>query len=80
MLVLSRQRDETIMIGDDVRITILGIRGGAVQLGVTAPRHIHVHRKEIYDAIHGDGKSQRPTSECSASVHSVFRLTGTDGL
>ena len=51
MLVLSRQRDETIMIGDDVEITIVDIRGDKVRLGITAPRHIQVHRKEVYDAI-----------------------------
>ncbi len=51
MLVLSRQRDETIMIGDDVQITIVDIRGDKVRLGITAPRHIQVHRKEVYEAI-----------------------------
>ena len=51
MLVLSRQRDETIMIGDDVQITVVDIRGDKVRLGITAPRHIQVHRKEVYDAI-----------------------------
>ena len=51
MLVLSRQRDETIMIGDDVEVTIVDIRGDKVRLGITAPREIQVHRKEVYDAI-----------------------------
>jgi carbon storage regulator len=51
MLVLSRQRDETIMIGDDVEITVVDIRGDKVRLGITAPRQIQVHRKEVYDAI-----------------------------
>ena len=51
MLVLSRQRDETIMIGDNVEITVVDIRGDKVRLGITAPRHIQVHRKEVYDAI-----------------------------
>ena len=51
MLVLSRQRDETIMIGDDVEITIVDIRGDKVRLGITAPPHIAVHRKEVYEAI-----------------------------
>ncbi len=51
MLVLSRQRDETIMIGDDVEITIVDIRGEKVRLGINAPAHIPVHRKEVYDAI-----------------------------
>ena len=51
MLVLSRQRDETIMIGDQVEITIVDIRGDKVRLGINAPRHIQVHRKEVYEAI-----------------------------
>ncbi len=51
MLVLSRQRDQTIMIGDDVEITIVDIRGEKVRLGITAPAHVPVHRKEVYDAI-----------------------------
>lgn len=51
MLVLSRQRDEVIMIGDDVEITIVDIRGEKVRLGINAPPHIPVHRKEVYDAI-----------------------------
>ena len=51
MLVLSRQRDETIMIGDEIEITVVDIRGDKVRLGITAPRQIQVHRKEVYDAI-----------------------------
>lgn len=51
MLVLSRQRDESIMIGDDVEITIVDVRGDKVRLGITAPKSIPVHRREIYDAI-----------------------------
>ena len=51
MLVLSRQRDEAIIIGDDIELTVVDIRGDKVRLGITAPAHIAVHRKEIYDAI-----------------------------
>jgi len=51
MLVLSRQRDQTIMIGDDVEITIVDIRGDKVRLGINAPSEIPVHRKEVYEAI-----------------------------
>lgn len=51
MLVLSRTRDETIMIGDDVEITVVDVRGDKVRLGINAPRSIQVHRKEVYDAI-----------------------------
>ncbi len=51
MLVLSRRRDETIMIGEDVEITVVDIRGDKVRLGISAPARIPVHRKEVYDAI-----------------------------
>ena len=51
MLVLSRQRDETIMIGDDVEITVVDIRGDKVRLGIQAPTEIPVHRQEVYEAI-----------------------------
>ena len=51
MLVLSRTRDETIMIGDDIEITIVDIRGDKVRLGINAPSSVPVHRKEVYDAI-----------------------------
>ena len=56
MLVLSRQRDETIMIGDEIEITIVDIRGDKVRLGITAPTHIAVHRKEVYDAIQQENR------------------------
>ncbi len=51
MLVLSRQRDETIMIGDEIEITVVDIRGDKVRLGITAPTRIAVHRKEVYESI-----------------------------
>lgn len=51
MLVLSRQRDETIVIGDDIEITIVDIRSDKVRLGISAPRQVQVHRKEVYDSI-----------------------------
>ncbi|MFA6186655.1 MAG: carbon storage regulator CsrA [Phycisphaerae bacterium] len=51
MLVLSRQKNESIMIGDDVEITIVDVRGDKVRLGITAPKSISVHRREIFDAI-----------------------------
>ena len=51
MLVLSRQRNESIMIGDDVKVMIVDVRGDKVRLGITAPKSIPVHREEIYYAI-----------------------------
>lgn len=51
MLVLSRQLDESIMIGDDVVVTVVDIRGDKVRLGIAAPSAIPVHRQEIYETI-----------------------------
>ena len=66
MLVLSRQRDESIMIGDDVEITIVDVRGDKVRLGITAPKQIPVHRREIYDAIQRE-KAQKASGETPAA-------------
>ena len=51
MLVLSRHRDESIIIGDDIVITVVDVRGDKVRLGIDAPTDIPVHRQEVYDAI-----------------------------
>ena len=52
MLVLTRAQGEQIMIGDNIVITVVG--GHAVQLGIEAPKEVRVHRREVYDAIHGE--------------------------
>ena len=51
MLVITRKPDETFMIGDEVEITLVAVRGDKVRLGITAPKSIAVHRKEVYEAI-----------------------------
>lgn len=51
MLVLSRKRDEGIVIGDNIVIQIVDVRGDKVRLGITAPKDISVHRREVYEAI-----------------------------
>jgi carbon storage regulator len=62
MLVLSRQRDESIRIGDDIEITIVDIRGEKVRLGISAPPHIPVHRKEVYEAIQRENEANAKQS------------------
>ncbi len=52
MLVLSRRKDESIMVCENVEVMIVDVRGNKVRLGITAPKSIPVHRKEVYDAIH----------------------------
>ena len=51
MLVLSRRKDEVIMIGNDIEIVVTDIRGNRVRLGINAPKSISIYRKEIYDSI-----------------------------
>ncbi len=53
MLVLSRKKNETIVINNDITVTVVEIRGDKVRLGIVAPKEIPVHRQEIFDAIHG---------------------------
>ena len=69
MLVLSRCKDESIMVGDEVEIVIVDVRGRKVRLGINAPKHIAVHRKEIYEAI------QRQKEEQEHSVDSLHHIT-----
>jgi carbon storage regulator len=71
MLVLSRQRDETIMIGDDIEITVVDIRGEKVRLGINAPAHVPVHRKEVYEAIKREKAQNGPTAEGPGGVDSL---------
>jgi carbon storage regulator len=59
MLVLSRQKDESIMVGDNVEITIVDVRGDKVRLGITAPKDIPVHRREVYEAIQREKKEKQ---------------------
>jgi len=51
MLILTRGVGETVMIGDDVTITVLGVKGNQVRVGINAPKHVAVHREEIYERI-----------------------------
>ena len=63
MLVLSRQKDESIVIGDDIEITIVDVRGDKVRLGINCPRSISVHRKEIYLAIQKEKEEKKSLKE-----------------
>jgi carbon storage regulator len=54
MLILTRHLGESIMVGHDVTVTILGVKGNHVRVGINAPRHVAVHREEVYQRIHAE--------------------------
>lgn len=66
MLILTRRTDEAIMIGDDVEITILGVKGQQVRIGVKAPKDVAVHREEIYQRIQAEQDAEAPLKEVQA--------------
>jgi len=72
MLILTRRVGETVMIGNEVTVTVLGVKGNQVRIGVNAPKDVAVHREEIYDRIKreedGDLGGQPPSSGTKAKV------------
>ena len=68
MLVLSRKKNESIVINNDIIITVVEIRGDKVRLGIVAPKEVPVHRQEVYEAIHG-----KPASTDSPSANAVVK-------
>ena len=61
MLILTRRVGETLVIGDDVTVTVLGVRGNQVRLGVNAPKDVAVHREEIYQRIQNERDAENST-------------------
>jgi carbon storage regulator len=68
MLILTRRVGEALMIGDDVVVTVLGVKGNQVRIGITAPKNIPVHREEIYERIQNEGSS-KPAQPNGSSGH-----------
>jgi carbon storage regulator len=77
MLVLSRHRDESIIIGDDIVITIVDIRGDKVRLGIDAPQDIPVHRQEVYEAIQRE--NQKASQLGPAETRQLKKPGGSKG-
>lgn len=62
MLVLSRKKNESIIINDDITITVVEIRGDKVRLGIDAPKDVSVHRREVYEAIQSQARIREPNT------------------
>ncbi|CAK0747771.1 carbon storage regulator [Gammaproteobacteria bacterium] len=65
MLILTRRVGETLMIGDNVTVTVLGVKGNQVRIGVNAPKEVTVHREEIYERIQREKEGQNPAPQTS---------------
>lgn len=63
MLILTRRVGETLMVGDEVTVTVLGVKGNQVRIGVNAPKDVAVHREEIYQRIQHEKDEEEPEEE-----------------
>jgi carbon storage regulator len=68
MLVLSRKKNESIVINNDITVTVVEIRGDKVRLGIVAPKEVPVHRQEVYEAIHGKPPGNTEASPSTGAV------------
>ncbi len=68
MLVLSRKKNESIVINNDITVTVVEIRGDKVRLGIVAPKEVPVHRQEVFDAIHGKDSGGEPAAASSGQT------------
>ncbi len=77
MLVLTRRANQSIIIGDDVVVTVLEVRGDQVRIGITAPRNVTVHREEVYRALHDANADAASHENVGAQLHEEELPTST---
>jgi carbon storage regulator len=71
MLILTRRVGETLMVGDEVTVTVLGVKGNQVRIGVNAPKEVAVHREEIYDRIRKEQETDEELASSSEEMDSA---------
>ena len=77
MLILTRRVGETVMIGEDITVTVLGVKGNQVRIGVNAPRNVAVHREEIFERIKREEAGEAPErDDCSDAAASMAGVGG----
>jgi len=74
MLVLSRKKNESIVINNDITVTVVEIRGDKVRLGIVAPKEVPVHRQEVFDAIHGKTGAEAAPATVAKPVDTTGRV------
>lgn len=73
MLILTRRVGETVMIGNDVTVTVLGVKGNQVRVGINAPKNVAVHREEIFERIKREQSGGQPDAEAEPDGNTVRR-------
>jgi carbon storage regulator len=71
MLILTRRVGETVMIGNDVTVTVLGVKGNQVRIGINAPKNVAVHREEIFERIKREQQGEQPQGETKPTAEYV---------
>lgn len=78
MLVLSRKKGESIMLGDNIEVVVLGVEGETVKLGIRAPKQVEVHRKEIFDAIRQENQEASSAKISTADLRGLLSFAKND--